>query len=157
MEIVRASVEDAKEILVLQKAAYLSEAALYDDYAILPLVETLGELRGRFYDHTFLKAVSGDKIVGSVRARESGGTCLVGRLIVAPDFQRRGLGTLLMREVESLFSGCRSFELFTGHRSEGNLRLYRRLGYEAFREEETSGSLTLIYLRKPGATYAPED
>jgi hypothetical protein len=55
-----------------------------------------------------------------------------------------------MREIEASFPDARRYELFTGHLSEGNLRLYRRLGYEEFREEEISPSLRLVYLEKPG-------
>jgi len=39
--------------------------------------------------------------------------------------------------------------LFTGHLSEGNLRLYRRLGYAEFRRERVSDHLVLVHLRKP--------
>lgn len=160
MEIVRASAGDAEEILALQRAAYRSEAALYDDYRIPPLVETTEELRGRFRDHIILKAVSRGDILGSVGACEAGGTCFIGRLVVAPEARGRGLGTRLMREIESRFPGSRGFELFTGHLSEGNLRLYRKLGYEGFREERVSAPLTLVYLRKGGgpvAACAPDD
>lgn len=40
------------------------------------------------------------------------------------------------------------FELFTGSRSLGNLRLYRRLGYEEFRLEPLSDQVELVYLEK---------
>jgi ribosomal protein S18 acetylase RimI-like enzyme len=67
--------------------------------------------------------------VGSVRGRLEGDTCHIGRLVVHPRLQRRGIGARLMREIEGRFPKARRYELFTGHLSEGNLRLYRRLGY----------------------------
>jgi len=70
IQIEEAVCADAEEILALQRRAYQSEAAIYDDYSLPPLLETLEEIRDRFRDHLFLKAVRGERIVGSVRARE---------------------------------------------------------------------------------------
>jgi hypothetical protein len=55
-----------------------------------------------------------------------------------------------MREIEADFPEAESFELFTGYKSKSNLRLYRRLGYEAYREEVESLKVTLVHMRKPG-------
>jgi ribosomal protein S18 acetylase RimI-like enzyme len=85
-----------------------------------------------------------------VRARLDDGTCHVGRLVVHPRLQRRGLGTRLMREIEASYPDARRYELFTGHLSAANLRLYRRLGYQEFREDAVSPALRLVYLEKPG-------
>jgi ribosomal protein S18 acetylase RimI-like enzyme len=145
-----ARVDEAEQILKLQRLSYRTEAALYDDWTLPPLTQTLRELLEQFDDHTILAARLGDEVVGSVRARLRDGTCHVGRLVVHPRLQRRGLGTCLMREIEASFPDARRYALFTGHLSEGNLRLYRRLGYEEFREEEISPSLRLVYLEKPG-------
>ena len=45
LSIERAAVEDAPEILALQKAAFRSEAELYGDFSIEPLVQTGGRIR----------------------------------------------------------------------------------------------------------------
>lgn len=83
------------------------------------------------------------EIVGSVRARRNySKIAYVGRLIVSPDLQGHGIGTRLMREIEKAFPGAARFELFTGYRSEGNLRLYQRLGYNEFRQENVTPGLT---------------
>jgi hypothetical protein len=55
-----------------------------------------------------------------------------------------------MRAIEEDFAAADRYELFTGHLSENNLRLYRRLGYTGFREEVVSPQLRLVYLEKPG-------
>ena len=86
--------------------------------------------------------------MGSVRASEADGVCRVGRLIVQPDLQGRGVGTTLMRHIEAEFPGAATFELFTGSRSAGNLRLYERLGYARSREKILSPSITLVFLEK---------
>lgn len=148
--ITSAGIRDAEQILELQYLCYQSEAELYDDYDITPLTQTLQELLEEFDEHEILVARSGEKVVGSVRARLIGGTCQVGRLVVYPRLRRRGLGARLMREIEGRFPEAERYELFTGHLSEGNLKLYSRLGYAGFREQVVSPRLRLIYLQKPG-------
>lgn len=145
-----AQVQDAKKILELQKLAYMSEAAIYDDYSIPPLKQTLEEIRTQFKDHTFLKATVKGEIVGSVRARNYADGCYIRRLIVHPDFQNQGIGTRLMGEIE-IFETASRYEIFTGFRSERNLHLYRKLGYREFRRECVNERLTLVFLEKYAA------
>lgn len=140
---------DAPEILALQRLAYQSEARLYDDWDLPPLTQTLDSLREEIGGARVLKAVAGGRIAGSVRARLIDGTCHVGRLIVDPQLQGRGIGTRLMEAIEAEFPAALRFELFTGSRSSGNLRLYERLGYRRLREQVVSPAVTLVFMEKP--------
>jgi GNAT superfamily N-acetyltransferase len=142
---------DAPEILAMQRLAWEPEARLYRDWTIPPLTQTLEELRADICDMTFLKALSDERIVGSVRARQTGETCAIGRLMVHPEWQRQGIGYRLMLELESYFPTAARFELFTGAKSVKQLRLYARLGYQRTREETYSPLVTLVFMEKrPG-------
>lgn len=143
-----ATPEDATAVLELQKLAYQSEARLYGDWTLPPLTQTLENLREEFATSVVLKASEDGRLIGSVRARDVNGVCQVGRLIVHPEQQGRGVGTMLMHGIEGEFPGITVFELFTGSRSEGNLRLYERLGYARSREKVLSPSVTLVFLEK---------
>ena len=94
MEISQAKIDDAEEILTLQKLAYRSEAERYNNYEISPLRQTIDEIKEQFKSHIFLKAVSEGKIIGTVRACEKNGTCYVGKLAVHPDMQNQGIGKI---------------------------------------------------------------
>lgn len=102
MRVERATVDDAEEILSLQKLAYQSEAEIYDDFTIPPLTQTLEEIKRDFESQIFLKAVTDGRIMGSVRGFVREGTCYIGRLIVHPDFQNQGIGTQLMDRIEEV-------------------------------------------------------
>ena len=58
MIIKRAITLDAKEILALQKLAYISEAEIYNDFTIQPLHETLNEITSEIKIQYVLKCVS---------------------------------------------------------------------------------------------------
>lgn len=148
MKIEPALIEDAPAILALQKLAYLSEAQIYDDFSIQPLMQSLEDLKGEFESHDVFKAIRGNDLVGSVRTRVSGGTCYVGKLIVHPAYRNQGIGFALMNHVERHNNAAGRFELFTGHNSAKNLYLYQKLGYREYRREKVTDRLTLIFLEK---------
>lgn len=148
-----ATEEEAERILKLQYLCYQSEAELYGDWAIEPLTQTLDSLRTELKERHVLVARLGDEVVGSVRGWVDGdGVGRIGRLCVHPRMQRHGLGTRLVSGMEQLLASgdrpVRSYRLFTGHRSIGNIRLYQRLGYRQTQVEEVTRSLSFIGLEK---------
>ncbi|GIH68310.1 GNAT family N-acetyltransferase [Sphaerimonospora thailandensis] len=147
LDIERAMPGDAGEILTLQRAAYVTEAQLYGDPFLPPLVETVEQIRKVIDTGVVLKATEGARLIGSVRGQLSGPTCLVARLVVAPDRQGRGIGGGLLAALHETVPEAAVFDLFTGHLSEGNLRLYRRLGYRETHRERVQDHLTLVHLR----------
>jgi chorismate mutase len=144
-----ATAADAGELLTLQRAAYTSEARIYGDPELPPLVQTLPELTAELSDGPVLKATLGSRIVGAVRARVVDDVLHVGRLVVAPDHQGHGIGTALLTALEAAAPpAVRSAALFTGDRSTHNLRLYERLGYVEERRERTERGTVLVHLAK---------
>ena len=149
MEILKAAFEDLSEILDLQKLAYLSEAKLVNNYSIQPLTQTLEDLQSEFNKSIILKLIVGEnnQIIGSVRAREENNRIFIGKLIVHPDFQRKGYGTMFLNTIETFFEN-KTFELFTSSKSEKNLNLYTKLGYKEFRRQKTRDNIEFVFLEK---------
>ena len=144
----KAKKEDLKEILELQYLAYQSEAKLFGDMEIPPLKQTLEEVCEEFERGTVLKAMDENGvIIGSVRAYPDDGTVYIGKLMVHPEMQKKGIGTRLLLEMEREYPNQR-YELFTSTKSISNIRLYERLGYKIFKEEAVSEELQFVYLEK---------
>ncbi len=139
---------DAESILILQKEAYVSEAALYGKWDIEPLRQTLEEIIAEWDEQVVLKAVLGGMLAGSVRGRLQGETCYVGKLIVKPELQNKGLGKRLLYELEKQFPRVRRFELFTGEKSLKNLHVYEQMGYCQERTQEIDDVLKIVFLVK---------
>ena len=146
-----AVLEDAPAILALQKLAYQSEAKLYNDWSLPHLTQTLESLQGEFSQSIVLKTVAAEHIIGSVRAKAVDNIGQICRLIVHPDHQGRGLGSELLKRVEASMPNVSMFELFTGSRSEANVRLYERHGYRIFRTHVLSPTVTIIFMQKSGS------
>lgn len=140
---------DAGEVLTIQLAAYVTEAQLYDDPHIVPLNDTLDDVRAAIDAIQVLVARAGPRVVGAVRGVVDGDVCTVGRLVVAPDMRGRGIGSALLAAVESRDAArVERFVLFTGHRSAGNLRLYRGAGYIDTHVVAITDTLSLVHLEK---------
>lgn len=140
--------EDLKKILELQYLAYQSEAKLFGNMDIPPLKQTIEEVHDEFNKGVILKATDEKGvIVGSVRAYQDAGTVYIGKLMVHPDMQNKGIGTRLLLEIENVYPNQR-FELFTSTRSIRNIKLYEKLGYEIFKEERVSKELQFVYMQK---------
>ena len=138
---------DAGELLTLQRAAFVTEAQLYGDPRLPALVETIEELIAAVQRGPALVARTGSRAVGSVRTRIEDGVLHVGRLVVAPDLQGRGIGSRLLSASEAA-TGLPRATLFTGARSLANLRLYRRHGYVENRREMLRPGVELVHLVK---------
>ena|SRR6476661_2662116 len=164
IEIKQASLEDAETILRLQMQAYLSEAEIYNDYSIPPLIQSFNDIKQEFLQQVFLKAIQKRnenekeveeeaRIIGSVRAHLEKGTTYIGRLIVKPEYQNRGLGTRLLYAIEEHFKLANRYELFTGDKSARNLHLYKKLGYHEFKRIHVNDQITMVFLEKFNQNY----
>jgi GNAT superfamily N-acetyltransferase len=135
---------DAGEILTLQRAAYVGEAMLYDQF-LPPLHETLDEIKHVLdgQDTTVLGIRDNGRLIGTARIKQDGE---IGRVAVAPDRQHEGLGSALLEEAIDRGGTW----LFTGDRSEANLRLYRKHGFIETHRVPVPGH-ALVYLKLPEA------
>ena len=73
--------------------------------------------------------------------------CHIGKLIVHPDFQNKGIGRELMTEIERLFPHCHKFSLFTGEETPNTLHLYSKVGYNIVCRKEMEG-ISMIIMEK---------
>ena len=131
VEIRLAQPSDLGEILTLQRACWTQEAVANDTLDIPALTETADDVREWMTGWTVFVAVSGGRVVGGARGRLTrSGAWDIGRLMVAPDLQGRGLGRRLLEAIEKAApEEARVFRLFTGARSWDNQRMYKKAGY----------------------------
>jgi tRNA (guanine37-N1)-methyltransferase len=149
VQVLPATEADAGEIHTLQLASFLSEGQLYDDLTIPPLTEDPAASVARLKRGGVLKAVAGTRIVGSVQLTVDGSVGRIERLVVAPDWQGRGLGARLLKVAEKLApADVTSYELTTGAESDRNLGLYQKAGYREIRREQQTAKVQLVLLTK---------
>ncbi|NYE34920.1 tRNA (guanine37-N1)-methyltransferase [Nocardioides cavernae] len=124
---------DAGELFTLQRACWLQELQANPGVEIPALRESLDDVRRGLGEWTVRVArePSSGRLVGAVRGRlDRHGEWDIGRIMVAPDLQGRGLGRALLELVEELApEDVETFVLFTGAGSLDNQRMYKKAGF----------------------------
>ncbi len=144
----RAVFEDLEEILRVQKAAFYPVALAERNDRIPPLMQTQEEIEDEFTRRTFLKYVHDGKIIGSVRAHlDENRVCQIGKLVVLPEHQGKGIGTALMEAIEQEFEDCLAYELFTGAMHVHTVAFYHRLGYQTVSKRDFGG-VSMEFMKK---------
>ena len=138
---------DAGEVLTVQRAAFVSEAAIYGSVDMPPLTQTLSELEAELRAESGFVARLDGRLVGAIRFVEWDGLLLIGRIAIAPDMQGEGIGRMLLEAAEES-SSADTAELFTGSLSEANLRLYEACGYVEHERVPDGDGTAQVFLRK---------
>lgn len=147
MIIVKADKKDLPEILELQHLAFRKEAIDFNDFEIEPIQQTVANLEEEFQQFIFLKVIDdNDNIIGSIRGYIKDGTSYIGKTFVHPNLQSQGIGTQMIKTLESINVAPR-FEINASIRCPKNIRLYEDLGYVRFKETKTENN-GFIYLEK---------
>jgi len=134
VELRRVEPADAGELYTLQRACWVQEQQANPGVPIPALEESYADLQRWIGTDTVLVARAAGRLVGAVRASRHDGPdgpqWDIGRLMVAPDLQGRGLGRTLLEQVEALApADTVGYVLFTGAGSLRNQAMYKKAGY----------------------------
>ena len=145
---------DAGELYTLQRACWLQELQANPGVDIPALGESLDDVRQWLGEWTVMVAREprSGRLVGAVRGRlDADGEWDIGRVMVAPDLQGRGLGRGLLELVESLAPpAASSYVLFTGAGSSDNQRMYKKAGYR-LRPDRAAPPGAVVLTKRAGA------
>jgi tRNA (guanine37-N1)-methyltransferase len=148
---------DAGELLTLQRAAFLTEARLNGTLELPPLTETLAELTASIEGDTVLVARLRGRLVAAVRGMaKPGHRWYIGRLVVAPDLERQGIGSLMMDVIEQLSPPeTDAFQLLIGAGSVANQGFYRRRGYVDIERTVNPDGIPIVVMERPVPAAGP--
>jgi tRNA (guanine37-N1)-methyltransferase len=148
---------DAGEIMTLWRACWMQEAVVNQTLEVPVLGESYQRIRADLETWQTWVVRSEGRLVATARGKlvdalDGSGEqwWLIGRICAAPDLQGRGLGRLVLEHVQATAPAeAAAFVLFTGHRSEGNHRFYKRNGFRLRPDLSTvPGEVTLTKRRR---------
>ncbi|KFN90089.1 ribosomal protein S18p-alanine acetyltransferase [Tetragenococcus muriaticus 3MR10-3] len=117
--------EDIKDLLKLEREVYTGETPW-------PRSAFLTELHSS-YSHLYLCVLYQNKIVAFIGGRVFFGDTHITHIAVHPDFQRLGIASFLLQEIEAFAyrQHCQTLSLEVRISNIDAKRLYRKSGYEA--------------------------
>jgi len=130
--------------LNLQKASYEVEAGLIGSRNIPPLHETADQIRES--DEKFIGYFIKNSLAGFIAVEEETPYLRISRLVVSPDYFRRGIGTVLVQHAIKSESFNRKLIVSTGELNKPARLLYEKFGFDLQRVHKVGDMSVVEYI-----------
>ena len=153
IELIRASLKDAKEIWEMQVKSFKNLLDKYQDFETNPASETISNVEMRLKQNfTFFYFIFIDnKKVGAIRVvdyKEKNKNKRISPLFILPEYRNKGIAQSVIKICEEIH-GNTNWELSTILEEKGNCYLYEKLGYHSTGKTQViNDRLTLIFYEK---------
>lgn len=153
VQLIRAGVEDAKELHAMQLEAFRELLDKYQDFDTSPGCESVERVEARLrQDFTYYYFIClGAQKVGAIRIvdkKEAGVSKRISPLFILPQFQGRGIAQRAIQMCEEIHGG-QGWALETILQEEKNCYLYEKVGYRRTgKTEAVNERLTLVFYEK---------
>ncbi len=153
IELIRASLKDAKEIWKMQVKSFKNLLDKYQDFETNPASETILNVEMRLKQNfTFFYFIFIDnKKVGAIRVvdyKEKNKNKRISPLFILPEYRNKGIAQSVIKICEEIHGNI-NWELSTILEEKGNCYLYEKLGYHPTGKTQfINDRLTLIFYKK---------
>lgn len=148
LSIHHASLSDVAAMHSLQMRAFEEEGRRCGTREIQPLQETADSIAAHVASHIALIARKDDLIVGCVRGIRDGRVWTIRALVVEPSKHGQGIGSALLRAIESEIGGGARIELTTNTLMDGHVAFYERHGYHVVEHSTPIAGVELAHMAK---------
>lgn len=154
--LLRADIDDAKELHAMQIKAFRELLEKYQDFDTSPANESVEKVEARLQqDFTYYYFICiGRQKAGAVRVidkKENGINKRISPIFILPEFQGKGIAQKAIRLCEEIH-GNENWELDTILQEPKNCHLYEKMGYrQTGKTEVINERLTLTFYEKKGA------
>ena len=127
----KASIEDAEELLALQREVFLPLYKKYKDHETSPVTQTKEKFSARFKRGDYYKILVEDRLAGSVHVYEkSPGLMKLHIINILEKYHNKGIAQEVMKRLELMYPEAEAWELDTILTEERNCYLYEKMGYK---------------------------
>lgn len=152
IKLIRATIEDSKELWQMQIESFQSLLDKYQDYDTNPASEPIDKIIYRLkQEETYYYFICMDDAkVGAIRVIDfkSDGNKRISPIFILPQYQNKGIAQIAMQLCEQLH-GSENWELDTILQEEGNCYLYEKMGYHRTgKNVAINDKLTLVFYEK---------
>ena len=152
IKLIRATIEDSKELWQMQVESFQSLLDKYQDYDTNPASEPIDKIINRLkQEETYYYFICMDDAkVGAIRVIDfkSAGNKRISPIFILPQYQNKGIAQIAMQLCEQLH-GSENWELDTILQEEGNCYLYEKMGYHRTgKTVAINDKLTLVFYEK---------
>ncbi len=153
VKLIRANVDDAKELHAMQVKSFRELLEKYQDFDTSPANESVEKVEARLkQEFTYFYFIClGAQKVGAIRIvdkKETGKNKRISPVFILPEFQGQGIAQKAIRLCEEMH-GKENWELDTILQEPKSCYLYEKMGYrQTGKTEVINERLTLVFLSK---------
>lgn len=150
ISLMKASSEDAEELLELQKEVFLPLYEKYNDHETSPVTQTMERFLTRFERGDYYKITYEGQLAGSVNVyQKTPGLMRLHIINIRDAYQNKGIAQEVMTRLELMYPEAEAWELGTILSEERNCYLYEKMGYKQHGELKViNDKMTLVNYRK---------
>lgn len=137
---------EAFALLDLQSVSYVVEARLIGFYDIPPLNDTFDTLKKS--KETFYGYYVQQQLAGAISFIRDGDMLDIHRMMVHPDYFRKGIAGALLAFVEQVENGIRHIVVMTGTKNEPAKNLYKKHGFVETEQKEVVPGVPMTSFKK---------
>ncbi|MEH7883931.1 GNAT family N-acetyltransferase [Bacillus sp. JJ1609] len=146
----KASIDDAEELLELQKEVFKPLYQKYNDHETSPVTQTMERFLTRFERGDYYKITYEGQLAGSVNVyQKTPGLMRLHIINIREEYHNRGIAQKVMARLELMYPEAEAWELGTILSEERNCYLYEKMGYEQQGDRKViNDKMTLVSYRK---------
>ncbi|PUB13851.1 GNAT family N-acetyltransferase [Paenisporosarcina sp. OV554] len=137
--------KNAENILEIQIPAYKVEAEIIGSYDIPPLKDTIDTLKQ--CGETFFGYYLNEELCGAISIKVEDDEVDIHRLIVHPNYFRKGLAQKLLNFIVSKFE-IETIKVATGSKNAPAVSFYKKNGFQNIKEVTVNEQLSLTFFEK---------
>ncbi|UAL50567.1 MULTISPECIES: GNAT family N-acetyltransferase [Metabacillus] len=136
----------AEEVLNVQLPSYKVEAEIIDFYEIPPLKDTVETLLQ--CSETFFGYYISEELCGAISIKVEKDVMDIHRLIVHPNYFKKGIAKMLLDFIESHIEGIETIIVSTGSKNTPAVNFYEKNGFSKIGETRVNERLSLTSFKK---------
>jgi ribosomal protein S18 acetylase RimI-like enzyme len=145
IKVSRTQLDEAECLWKIQKEAFQPDLDKYQDFETSPATEPLKYFVHRILNSHHYSVYVGDDIAGGINIiRFPQSHCRLHQIYIKPSLQNKGLGTLVIKQIEKYFPTAKKWSLYTPEDNLRNHHFYEKLGFKKTNELKVNEKLTLI-------------
>lgn len=144
---------EARRLLEIQTEAFSEDLIRYEDHDTNPVNEPIEKLLRKIEIFIHYTILLDDEIIGGADIRDlKENKYRLNRFFLSCEYQNKGLGSKIMKLIESEFPTAIEWSLDTPHLNTRNHHFYEKLGFKKVRQHQITSKLFLIdYVKKIGS------
>ncbi|ENQ3080642.1 GNAT family N-acetyltransferase [Bacillus cereus] len=145
IKLAKTKLEEAEELLCIQKKAFQSDLEKYQDYDSSPATEKVERLMRKIELFHHFTIWINNEIVGGIDVRDLNNQHYrINRIFLKTSLQNKGLGSRIMNLIHQEFPEAEKWSLDTPKDNIRNHHFYEKCGYRVVGEHQINNKLILL-------------